>query len=76
MAFAVVDDLHKRYRPGAPEAVAGVSFEVSEGEASDCSDRDVRRARPARLPAACQRLTRAALLDCRPQMFDRVRHGG
>jgi ABC-2 type transport system ATP-binding protein len=32
MAFAVVDDLHKRYRPDAPEAVAGVSFEVSEGE--------------------------------------------
>ncbi len=32
MAFAVVSDLHKRYRPGAPEAVAGVSFEVSEGE--------------------------------------------
>jgi ABC-2 type transport system ATP-binding protein len=32
VAFAVVDDLHKRYRPGAPEAVAGVSFEVAEGE--------------------------------------------
>jgi ABC-2 type transport system ATP-binding protein len=32
MAFAVVDDLHKRYRPDAPEAVAGVSFEVGEGE--------------------------------------------
>jgi ABC-2 type transport system ATP-binding protein len=32
MAFAVVDDLHKRYRPGAPEAVAGISFDVAEGE--------------------------------------------
>jgi len=32
MAFAVVDDLHKRYRPDAPPAVAGISFEVSEGE--------------------------------------------
>jgi ABC-2 type transport system ATP-binding protein len=32
MAFAVVDDLHKRYKPDAPEAVAGVSFEVAEGE--------------------------------------------
>jgi ABC-2 type transport system ATP-binding protein len=32
VAFAVVDDLHKRYRPGAPEAVAGVSFDVAEGE--------------------------------------------
>jgi ABC-2 type transport system ATP-binding protein len=32
MAFAVVDDLRKRYRPDAPEAVAGVSFDVCEGE--------------------------------------------
>ncbi len=32
MPFAVVDDLHKRYRPGSPDAVAGVSFEVAEGE--------------------------------------------
>jgi ABC-2 type transport system ATP-binding protein len=32
VAFAVVDDLHKRYSPGAPEAVAGVSFDVGEGE--------------------------------------------
>lgn len=32
MAFAVVEDLHKRYRAGAPEAVAGVSFEVAKGE--------------------------------------------
>jgi ABC-2 type transport system ATP-binding protein len=32
VAFAVVDDLHKRYRPGSPEAVAGVSFDVAEGE--------------------------------------------
>ena len=32
VVFAVVDDLRKRYRPGSPEAVAGVSFEVAEGE--------------------------------------------
>jgi ABC-2 type transport system ATP-binding protein len=32
VAFAVVDDLHKRYRPDAPEAVTGVSFDVAEGE--------------------------------------------
>ena len=32
MSFAVVDDLHKRYRPDGAEAVAGVSFAVAEGE--------------------------------------------
>jgi ABC-2 type transport system ATP-binding protein len=30
--IVVVDDLHKAYRPGIPEAVAGISFEVREGE--------------------------------------------
>jgi ABC-2 type transport system ATP-binding protein len=30
--IVVVDDLHKRYRAGAPEAVAGISFTVREGE--------------------------------------------
>jgi ABC-2 type transport system ATP-binding protein len=30
--IVVVDDLHKAYRPGIPEAVAGISFAVREGE--------------------------------------------
>jgi ABC-2 type transport system ATP-binding protein len=30
--IVVVDDLRKRYRAGAPEAVAGISFTVREGE--------------------------------------------
>jgi ABC-2 type transport system ATP-binding protein len=30
--LVVVEDLHKRYRAGAPEAVAGISFSVHEGE--------------------------------------------
>jgi ABC-2 type transport system ATP-binding protein len=30
--IVVVDNLHKAYRPGIPEAVAGISFEVREGE--------------------------------------------
>jgi ABC-2 type transport system ATP-binding protein len=30
--IVVVDDLHKAYRPGVPEAVAGISFTVREGE--------------------------------------------
>jgi ABC-2 type transport system ATP-binding protein len=30
--IVVVDDLRKRYRAGAPEAVAGISFRVREGE--------------------------------------------
>jgi ABC-2 type transport system ATP-binding protein len=32
VVFAAVDDLRKRYRPGSPEAVAGISFDVAEGE--------------------------------------------
>jgi ABC-2 type transport system ATP-binding protein len=31
-AMIEVDDLHKRYAPQAPEAVAGVSFDVGRGE--------------------------------------------
>jgi ABC-2 type transport system ATP-binding protein len=31
-AIVVVEDLHKAYRPGIPEAVAGISFQVREGE--------------------------------------------
>ena len=30
--IVVVDDLHKAYRPGIPEAVAGISFTVRQGE--------------------------------------------
>jgi len=30
--IVVVDELHKAYRPGVPEAVAGISFSVREGE--------------------------------------------
>jgi len=32
MALVDVHDLHKRYKPDAPEAVAGIDFSVSEGE--------------------------------------------
>jgi ABC-2 type transport system ATP-binding protein len=31
-ATAVVSDLRKRYRPAAPEAVAGISFDIAAGE--------------------------------------------
>jgi ABC-2 type transport system ATP-binding protein len=31
-AMAVVEDLHKRYRPEGPEAVAGISFHIDPGE--------------------------------------------
>ena len=32
MSLVDVHDLHKRYKPDAPEAVAGIDFSVSEGE--------------------------------------------